>query len=60
MALLILRTTPGDMVRWLSGTATQVPFEWVLLEWRPPVLVRVNPAALSRFITVRVASSLKR
>jgi hypothetical protein len=52
MALLILRITPGEMVRWLSGTATHAPDGCAHLEWRPSVLTRVNPASVSIAISV--------
>jgi hypothetical protein len=48
MLLLILRTTPGEIVRWPSGTATDPPDGCAHWEWRPFLLPRVNPAALRR------------
>ena len=57
MALLILRTTPGLIARWLSGTGTHTPDRCVHLECRPSVLIRVKPASFNRLITDLVGSS---
>jgi hypothetical protein len=58
MVWLIFRTTPGLIIRWLSGTATHTPEGCAHLLCRPSVLIRAKPAFLSRLTTDLVGSSV--
>lgn len=57
IALSILRTTPGEIVRCESGTVMRTPDGCRYLEWRPSVLIRSKPAFFSRLTMSLVFSA---